>query len=299
MSERPSLGVVIACFNDGGTLADAVGSIREERPVAVVVVDDASTDPATAAALAELEASRADVRVLRHDANRGPAEARTTGLRAIGTDLVFFLDADDLLEPGALGALAALLEADPGADFAFGAVRFFGERDAVRPTPAWSPWRLLYNNFWSVSSLFRRDRLLATGGFDTRSDWEDWDFFLKAATLGLRGVGTERVAFRYRMHPTARRRLTSQARFREQYRLLRRVHADLYRRRRELRRRDRPGRAERLFWPAVGLAYAHLPSAVTGRLIGAKNAVALGAGPTAAVRELLGRPAARPTLPAP
>ena len=48
------------------------------------------------------------IELLRHAANGGLAAARNTGLRHLDTDLVMFLDADDLLVPSALeGAVRA------------------------------------------------------------------------------------------------------------------------------------------------------------------------------------------------
>jgi glycosyltransferase involved in cell wall biosynthesis len=272
------IGVVVPCYNDGAFIDEALASIREAEVVPVTVVDDGSTDPGTVDVLRRLE-TRPGVQVVHHDRNRGLAAARNTGTAATATPLLFFLDSDDHLEPGALARLAAALEQDPGAAFAFGAVRFFGSAQGVRETRPWSPWHVLYNNFWSASSLFRRDALLAAGGFDTRSAWEDWDFFLKAAGLGLRGVRVDGVAFAYRIHPTVRLRATGQRRFRQEYRGLRALHAPLYARRRELRRAARPSRVERVFWPAVGFAYAQLPSALVRALVAAKNGVQLRAAP--------------------
>ena len=45
------------------------------------------------------------------------------------------LNSDDLAEPHALGALADALDADPGADFAFGWIHFFGDVDFVARQP--------------------------------------------------------------------------------------------------------------------------------------------------------------------
>jgi mycofactocin system glycosyltransferase len=76
--------------------------------VPVVVVDDGSADPAATAAVA----GRAEVVLLRHPVSRGPAAARNTGLRAVRTPLVAFVDSDVVPGPGWLGPLLAQLE-DP------------------------------------------------------------------------------------------------------------------------------------------------------------------------------------------
>jgi hypothetical protein len=67
----------------------------------VVVVDDASRDPAAVAAVA----ARHGARVLPLAANVGPAGARNAGLAAVTTPFVVFVDSDIVLEPGTVPTL--------------------------------------------------------------------------------------------------------------------------------------------------------------------------------------------------
>src|SRR5580700_8537555 len=67
----------------------------------VIVVDDASGDPAGVARVA----AGAGARVLHRAVNGGPAAARNTGLAAADTPLVAFLDSDCVPGPGWLDAL--------------------------------------------------------------------------------------------------------------------------------------------------------------------------------------------------
>jgi mycofactocin system glycosyltransferase len=75
--------------------------------VQVIVVDDGSRDGTTAGVAAD-----AGARVLNHRASRGPAAARNTGLRAVRTPIVAFLDSDVVPRNGWLDALLAHF-ADP------------------------------------------------------------------------------------------------------------------------------------------------------------------------------------------
>ncbi len=71
----------------------------------VLVVDDGSVRPA---AVAEV-AARHGARLLVRPANGGPAAARNTGLAAVRTALVAFVDSDCLLPPGWLADLLPVL----------------------------------------------------------------------------------------------------------------------------------------------------------------------------------------------
>ncbi len=74
----------------------------------VIVVDDASRDGGAVARVAE----RRGARLLRRDCNGGPAAARNTGVAAVETDLVLFIDSDTLPEGDWIPQLAAHLQ-DP------------------------------------------------------------------------------------------------------------------------------------------------------------------------------------------
>ncbi|MEP6910794.1 MAG: glycosyltransferase family 2 protein, partial [Actinomycetota bacterium] len=100
--------VVIACFNYGLYLREAVDSALAEG-AKVVVVDDGSTEP-----LPELPA---EVDLVRQE-NQGVARARNAGIGRAQTPFVIALDADDRLLPGALEALREPLVADPALGFA-------------------------------------------------------------------------------------------------------------------------------------------------------------------------------------
>jgi mycofactocin system glycosyltransferase len=98
--------VVVPVKDRAGQLARLLAALPPSLPV--VVVDDGSADPRTTRAVA----TEFGARVLRHQASRGPAAARNTGLGQVRTDLVAFLDSDVVPEPGWLGLLRRHLD-DP------------------------------------------------------------------------------------------------------------------------------------------------------------------------------------------
>lgn len=93
------LSVVVPTYNAGTFLKPAVDSILAQNlaGLEIVVVDDGSTDGSTEG----LEGP--SVRVVRLKRG-GEAAARNAGVRAAAGALVTFLDADDIMSPGALGA---------------------------------------------------------------------------------------------------------------------------------------------------------------------------------------------------
>jgi glycosyltransferase involved in cell wall biosynthesis len=194
------IAIIVPCFNDGATLREALASIDEPEPVEVVVVDDGSDDRQTLEVLGRLEAE--GIRVI-HQANEGLSSARMAGTHATTARYVTSLDADDLRAPGALAKLADALDRNRAAVAAWGDVQNFGEKQILdRPGGDIDPWLLTYINTLPSSALFRRDALLAAGGWTLRGGYEDWELWLALAERGWTGVYLPILSGYYRVRAT-------------------------------------------------------------------------------------------------
>jgi len=78
------------------------------RDYQLIVVDDYSSDDSGAAAIGRCD------HFVRQDRNRGQAAARNRGVRFAKAGILFFLDADVLVEPGTLGQVLEAFEREPG-----------------------------------------------------------------------------------------------------------------------------------------------------------------------------------------
>jgi glycosyltransferase AglD len=97
---RPHLSLVLACYNEAEHLRGSFAEIRDtlERagwPFEVVFVDDASED-GTPAILDEIVKGHGqlDLRVIRHERNRGRGATVADGFRAARGDVAGYLDVD-------------------------------------------------------------------------------------------------------------------------------------------------------------------------------------------------------------
>ena len=79
--------IVVPVLDDAARLRELLRTLPEGR---VLVVDDGSADPRVVKSVAQA----ANARLLRHEANRGPAAARNTGLKQGNAPFVAFIDAD-------------------------------------------------------------------------------------------------------------------------------------------------------------------------------------------------------------
>lgn len=259
----PRVAVIVACFNDGATLEQAVGSLAGEEPHELVVVNDGSTDRGTLEVLARLRAG--GVHVIDQE-NTGLPGARMTGVAATGAPYVYPLDADDETMPGSLRLLADALDADPGADLAWGDQQLFGDFELVSPRArVLDPWAITHVNGLPVSTMVRREALMEAGGWRLKGGYEDWDLWMGLAERGRRGVHVGVPTHRYRIHGQ-RMLADTRDRHAEQFGLLRERHPALFAGRRRAWLRSRAPLAMRLLVPLAD-ALPGLPERLRRRAV--------------------------------
>ena len=113
MISHAELTIMIPAFNEAHAIRAVLQSVHAQLPgVAIVVVDDASTDGTAA------QAEMPGVRVLRHPINRGNGACVKTALKAVTTPYMAVIDADGQHDPAQLPTLMALL---PDYDLVIGA----------------------------------------------------------------------------------------------------------------------------------------------------------------------------------
>jgi hypothetical protein len=214
LATRPTVSVVVPCYNYGHYLRQCVGTVLSQEGVAVdvLIVDDASPDGSVAVAR-ELAAEDPRVRVLEHEVNRGHIATYNDGLAAVGGDYVVLLSADDLLAPGALGRSIALMEAHPEMAFAYGYSPEFTDQppppnDRVHSWSVWESEEWLArvcrrgNNFAFCPEVVMRGPVMRElVGYDPRLPHSaDFLLWLRAAARGSVGRVNGPDQAYYRVH---------------------------------------------------------------------------------------------------
>ena len=111
----PLVSIIIPVYRAAETLPACLAQLKAQtyRPLQLVFIDDCSPDDGLAYLERErsgLEASGIEVTILHHEVNRGVAVARNTGLNAAQGEYIYSVDADDLLQPTAIGTLVQVAE---------------------------------------------------------------------------------------------------------------------------------------------------------------------------------------------
>jgi mycofactocin system glycosyltransferase len=141
--ELADVTVVVPVRDRAGPLARLLASLPAE--VQLVVVDDGSSDDSPS----EIARS-AGATVLRHEECRGPAAARNTGLSAVTTPFVAFVDSDVVTLRGWLPALLVHF-ADPAVGLV--APRIVALDDHLPPVSAATRWITAYEKARSSFDL--------------------------------------------------------------------------------------------------------------------------------------------------
>ena len=222
-----TVSVIIIFLNAGRFLQEAIDSVFDQthQDWELILVDDGSTDAGTGLAQAAAGRDAGRVRYAEHPGheNRGTSASRNFGLQLARGEHVLYLDADDILLPGALQHLLTIMVEHPDVGLAFGstlwwfwAPEFAAKRDHVQPYLGWAGQVIAPPRFLTAmvrtedvhpancSTMLRRSVINALGGFDMafRGMYED-TVLLAKMLLAAKAYASDEVLSVYRMHPAS------------------------------------------------------------------------------------------------
>ena len=193
----PGVTVLIPAYNEAAVIDISVrAALASAYPkLEVLVLDDGSVDDTEAVAM-EAAAGDARCRVLRDPVNRGKAEQLNAGFLQAANDLVVVTDADAHLHPQAIRHLVARMDSSPLLAAVAGAPHVTN-RDGLICTMQVLEAAAIIGLIRSTQSLsgrvgtvagvlgiFRRDRVMAVGGYDGRMATEDIDLTWRLLMAG-------------------------------------------------------------------------------------------------------------------
>ncbi|NJL50509.1 MAG: glycosyltransferase family 2 protein [Blastochloris sp.] len=208
------VSVVVAASQATPFIGEAIDSVFLQKypKLELLVVGDDLQDNGR---LGKILAQHGSSIVFVENVGGGLAAARNAGCASATGDLIAILDPSDVWEPDYLRIQLDALQSNPSADVVYSNASFFGDAHLnavlyMDRYPSHGPV-----TFESVcwehcnilgASLFRRDRLLAVGGYDLRvpASGIDFDLFLRLLHAGAEVV--------YHGHPVYRMRRSADSR---------------------------------------------------------------------------------------
>ena len=206
-ASSPDLVSVIVPYHEmQAYLDDTLASIeaQDHQQVEVIVVDDGSPSTAARSKLDAVLAAprRFPTRVIRKT-NGGLADARNAGAKAADGAYLYFLDADDLIDPSLLSRSLRVLRRFPNVAYVGAGLQEFGEGHAE-----WSVFDIDgpyigFHNLQICAFLVRAEAWLEHGLNDPAMTlgMEDYESHLRMFAAGVRGVALPETLFHYRKRP--------------------------------------------------------------------------------------------------
>ena len=208
-----SVTVVIPAYNLDAYLQDAIESVLKQQydgPFSIIVLDDGSTDASLE--VANRMATKVSNMTVVTQSNQGRAKTRNRMLELAETDLIAWLDGDDLAAPCWLADQTGYLRNHPNCVAVGGqGYSMTASGNAIGPIThplggAEIDQRHLSgqaNAFFQSCVLVRKKAVLAAGGYDERYPCaEDYSLWLRLAEIGqLANLSACHLC--YRVHATS------------------------------------------------------------------------------------------------
>jgi glycosyltransferase involved in cell wall biosynthesis len=206
-----NISFFIPAYNCAKTIAESVDSIMETNFIdgdELIITNDCSIDN-TQRVLKELKIKYPAITILEHLRNKGGAAARNTAVENAKHDLLFCLDADNVLAPASIPPLKKYLE-DNNADAASFSHQHYFLEDKFKPEYIWS----VPGGEFSLQSYLKRENSPGQHGnyLFTRQSWinakgyaegsgalDTWTFGLRQVITGAKMVVLKDTLYYHRL----------------------------------------------------------------------------------------------------
>jgi glycosyltransferase involved in cell wall biosynthesis len=210
----PAVSVLMPCYNAGAMVDEALESLARQTlsDIEIICVEDGSTDD-TAQRLEQWAARESRLRVVPQP-HTGVVVASNNGLGYCTAPYIARMDADDRAHPERLARQAAFLDVHPEAGLVSCRVAGFPAGHVRQGFAIYLDWQngllsdadirreiFIESPLPNPSVTFRREVLLAAGGYQDYGWAEDYDLFLRLYLSGVRFAKLPQVLVEWREHP--------------------------------------------------------------------------------------------------
>ncbi|WP_336767804.1 glycosyltransferase family 2 protein [Pantoea endophytica] len=208
-SHKDAVTVAVSLFNYANFVVECLNSIlfQKHKHIEIIVVDDNSTkDNSTEVVKMWMEQHQDKfdrLTLLKHQTNQGLAEARNTAFDYSRSDLVFVIDADNMIYPRALNRLFEVMQ-QREFDAAYTQLEHFGDVTQLGHSEVWNKRHFINGNYVDAMALISKRSWKHVGGYThMEGGWEDYDFWCKFVDNGMTAAYIPEILCRYRVHGTS------------------------------------------------------------------------------------------------
>lgn len=203
-SVNPKLSIITPFYNSGKYFEQTYCCIMNQtlEEFEWIIINDGSSNGQDVELLETLAKTDERIKVF-HQANGGQSKAKNYGIQKSCTEIIVFIDADDLVEPFYLEILYQALTEHPNAGWSYTDLVGFAAEEYVW-CKSFSAGRMTFNNILVNSAAFRKSVIEQAGGFpevEKHYD-EDWALYLKILGNSVHPVHIPIIGFWYRKSNT-------------------------------------------------------------------------------------------------
>jgi len=201
------ISILVPCYNSGEYLVETVKCLLaqgfEEAPFEIIVVDDASTDPATKVLVDQISDLSPLISVVKNPVNLGLAGARNQAIKCARYAYSIPIDSDDLLTlpkdglgKGYLQDGYAKMNQSTDVVIAYCASTYFGSKSGPVGLEVYSEDLILVKNMIPAYGMFRTEEAISVGGYhETFRGLEDWFMWISLLNNRVSSNHKAEVAF--------------------------------------------------------------------------------------------------------
>lgn len=192
------ISIIVPCFNSGKTLKRTIDSIINQtwKKKEIILINDGSTEEETLKILEEIK-SRNIVKLIEQK-NSGLASARNKGVNKSKGNYLFFLDADDWIDPRTLEMMFFYLKQNKEFGYIFTDIFLEGKRKGILKKE-FNLFEQLFLNQIPYSIFISKKDFIKYGFYDEnmKLGYEDWELNIRLAANDLLGKRLPVPLFHY------------------------------------------------------------------------------------------------------
>ena len=182
MKKNNLVSIIIPCYNQAQYLEEAVQSAVDQiyPNIEIIIVNDGSLDN-TEELASKLQNKYPEIIHILTQNNSGLSEARNSGIKEAVGDYILPLDADDSIDKSMISkCMEEMINTD--ADIVYTDIKCFGTQNNIFIQKATNVSDILYRNYPSSSSLYKRKVWKKCDGYkrNMKDGYEDWEFWVNA-----------------------------------------------------------------------------------------------------------------------
>jgi glycosyltransferase involved in cell wall biosynthesis/GT2 family glycosyltransferase len=201
-SGRPIISIITAYYNAHRYIEQTANSIFNQTfPFwEWIIVNDGSTEGESIKALEKISKLDNRIKIFTKE-NEGLAKTRDYAISKATSELVYILDADDLIDNTALECSYFSMLTHPNATWVYTNTVGFGDQQYLWNVP-FNTLKEKKKNLLCCNALIRKENIIKVGGYSKAENgvYEDWHLWLRLLANGERPIRMGYYGFWYRRH---------------------------------------------------------------------------------------------------